>query len=91
MIDYDSFLLCHLADIFFARHVGVKELRKPQQQTVLQTKKAINAGEKKLLKEHFKTTQRRHTHSLFTKQSKTHIALFVNLQITASGICLPRI
>ena len=27
MIDYDSFWRCHLTDIFFAFHVGAKELR----------------------------------------------------------------
>ena len=26
MIDYDSFSRCHLTDIFFAFHVGAKEL-----------------------------------------------------------------
>ena len=27
MIDYDSFSLCHLADIFLAMHAGAKVLR----------------------------------------------------------------
>ena len=27
MIDYDSFSRCHLTDIFFAFHAGVKELK----------------------------------------------------------------
>ena len=27
MINYDSFSLCHLRNIFFAMHVGAKELR----------------------------------------------------------------
>ena len=27
MIDYDSFLRCHLTDIFFAFHAGAKELK----------------------------------------------------------------
>ena len=27
MINYDSFLLCHLADIFFTMHEGAKELQ----------------------------------------------------------------
>ena len=36
MIDYDSFLLCHLTDIFFAFHAGAKELT-PKDKTDIST------------------------------------------------------